>query len=705
MKNGKGTGDRQQNQLGWRSWGIFLVKLFPVFQGGRLAILILVAHLALGVLYSVLVPIWEAHDEWAHYNYIAFVAKEHRLPQPGQQIITKHEPPESFQPPLYYILGALATFWIDTDDGLRPVINPYAFTGTGEGGVNVAVHSEEEEAFPYRGTVLAVHVARLVSVLLSTAAVWATYLTACLIFPNRREIALGAMAFHAFAPEFLFIGSVVSNDIMAITVSSFLLLLTVKVVVKGLRFADLLALVLGLGLGILSKYTALALIPVVGLGVVIALIREAKMKGSLRPLLRWGGAFVLLVAGWWLLVSVPWSKPLVGRYLGPLQGYILGLRRFISNLPQLPWHLLSGGLLYAFYTFWGSFGWGNVGVEAWVYWAFACISAIGFLGFVLFMFRKFPSPLAKLASLVLLIDVLFAIALPAYRELLLERELTKGRYILVAIPAVSLLLVSGFSQWVPRRFSKALIAALSLFLLALALITPFRYILPAYARPPLLSEADVGELQHPLYVNFDDKAELLGYDAGRERVKVGEAIAITLYWRALAEMERNYTVAVKVMGQDNQEYQEYGGLNIYPGRGNFATSLWRAGDIFSETYWVPVSANAPAPSLARIYVALFLDSPELEHLPTFDPQGQPIGWAAIFGRLKLRPREQREYTFATPVRFELDGQVALIGYEIERFPTPGEAPRLKLYWQALKKMDEDYTVFVHLLDGEGRLRT
>jgi hypothetical protein len=42
----------------------------------RLVILILVAHLTLGTLYSVLIPLWEGHDEWAHYRYIQHLVTE-----------------------------------------------------------------------------------------------------------------------------------------------------------------------------------------------------------------------------------------------------------------------------------------------------------------------------------------------------------------------------------------------------------------------------------------------------------------------------------------------------------------------------------------------------------------------------------------------------------------------------------------------------
>jgi hypothetical protein len=54
-----------------------------------------------------------------------------------------------------------------------------------------------------------------------------------------------------------------------------------------------------------------------------------------------------------------------------------------------------------------------------------------------------------------------------------------------------------------------------------------------------------------------------------------------------------------------------------------------------------------------------------------------------------------------PMTAELDGRVRFLGYNLEGDFRPGGALYLTLFWQALADMDEDYTVFTHLIDGEG----
>ena len=59
-----------------------------------------------------------------------------------------------------------------------------------------------------------------------------------------------------------------------------------------------------------------------------------------------------------------------------------------------------------------------------------------------------------------------------------------------------------------------------------------------------------------------------------------------------------------------------------------------------------------------------------------------------------------------PLAFTFGSALRLAGYDVAPAPyRPGQALRLQLYWQALEPLTEDYTVFVHLLNGAGQLVT
>ena len=71
---------------------------------------ILLAFITLSFAYSVANPIHEATDELRHYRFVRTIATTGRLPVQGQELCRS----QSHHPPLFYVLGALATAWIDT---------------------------------------------------------------------------------------------------------------------------------------------------------------------------------------------------------------------------------------------------------------------------------------------------------------------------------------------------------------------------------------------------------------------------------------------------------------------------------------------------------------------------------------------------------------------------------------------------------------
>src|SRR4029453_9740851 len=92
---------------------------------------------------------------------------------------------EGSQPPLYYTIAALVTAPFDSSNW-REIrrLNPHSDMGrpTRDGNANAVLHTVAEE-FPWTRASLAVHVARLGSVLFSTLTVFFAYLVARECFP------------------------------------------------------------------------------------------------------------------------------------------------------------------------------------------------------------------------------------------------------------------------------------------------------------------------------------------------------------------------------------------------------------------------------------------------------------------------------------------------------------------------------------------
>ncbi|MCI0476468.1 MAG: hypothetical protein L0Y55_09495, partial [Anaerolineales bacterium] len=142
--------------------------------------IILALFVALGIVYSTTTPLFEAPDEQWHFAFVQHVGTGRGLPVQSEPL-THLARQEGSQPPLYYLLAAGATFWIDTSDFPGIVWeNPhygYNVPGIVNDNKNLFIHTSLEN-FPYRGAALAIHLARLLSVLLGALAVLFTYLLA-----------------------------------------------------------------------------------------------------------------------------------------------------------------------------------------------------------------------------------------------------------------------------------------------------------------------------------------------------------------------------------------------------------------------------------------------------------------------------------------------------------------------------------------------
>ena len=642
---------------------------------------ILVIFLSLGVAYSIVNPLFEAPDEVWHYLYIKHLADGKGLPvhdliseQPWRQ--------EGSQPPLYYLAAALATAWVDTgdaDDVIR--YNPHAAIGlaTACGNKNVMAHTARE-AFPWRGTVLATHLTRLVSVLMGAGTVLCTYLLALEIFPGRRALAAGAAAINAFNPQFLFISAAINNDVAVTLFSSLALWLLIRALRRTPSPCLLLTLGIVVGLAALSKLSGLVLLPLVAGGLALLAWRRRSLRVFvLGSLIVFGVA--LAVAGWWygrnwLLYRDPLGLPVMFAVMGRRAHPASGLK-------------LVAEFVGVWKSFWAVFGWYNVLAEGWVYAACNGLTLLGIAGLILLVVRRLrTTPAPELALLGLWTAIVLA-SLVGWSQM----RYPQGRLLFPAISAISLLLFVGLAQWVPQQFTGRLASVVGMGLLALALISPFRYIAPAYAPPPLLAPEDASSIPFRLDADFGEQLRLVGYGLDRETVQPGETIYLTLYWQALAPMEVDYSVFVHLVGEEDLIVVQ---RDSYPGRGNRPTSGWSIGPIVEDAYPISIPATALAPRTYRLVVGAY-DYGTMERLPLLDPEGDSLTLCDV----TLLPAEG---ALPNPVHFVFGEGIALIGFDLE--PTavrPGETIHLTLYWETLAPMEEDYTVFTHLLGEKDQL--
>ncbi len=643
------------------------------------------AFLLLGTIYSVVDPVFESSDEFWHYPYVKHIADGKGLPVQGRPTPYAYRQ-EGSQPPLYYALAALTTFWIDTGPPEEVWdLNPHAQIGrpAATDNKNVVIHGPDE-GFPYHGVYLAVHIIRLLGVMMGAGTVALTYALARETVPKNKAIALGAAALVAFNPMFLFISASVNNDTLATLLSTLALLMLVRTLKQEPKAPALMLSGAVLAAGAITKLNTLILYPLT----LVALAFLACRRRSFAFLLRSGLWIVvpaIVLAGWWYARN--WL--LYGEPTGLSSMLDIVEARnhsFFRLLPELQGIVLS---------YWGVFGGFNVLLNDPIYNILNSLAALACLGLLLLVlpWRRqhlhTPSLAALLGCLLLNLMGLFLWTRTTMGS--------QGRLLFPSISAISTLLFLGLSQWFPERIAKGLAGVVATAGFALAVSVPFAFIAPAYPGPHSISATELAEVSNSTCVDFDGKIELLGYDIAPKEIVPGHEATVTLYWRSLTAMDEDYSIFIHLFQLDEKKI---GQVDSYPAGGALPTSRWPKGAILKDRYEIAIRPDAEAPSAAYPLVGFYLLDSQ-DKLLAYDAQGRAIDpW---LGSFKLRPDQYPRYEIPTRVDVRLGDDITLVGYGLERRSfTPGEPLPLTLYWRCDAKLAADYTIFVHIIAARGQ---
>ncbi|MFN2285030.1 MAG: glycosyltransferase family 39 protein [Anaerolineae bacterium] len=705
---------------------------------------ILIAFTVLGLLYSAFVPIFEASDEVWHYPMVEHLARTWTLPvqplEPGASSGPWRQ--EASQPPLYYALAATLTAWIDTSPTASPYdldtvrhLNPHVAAGEvmpDGSNPNLVVHNPALERFPWHGAVLAIHIARIFSVLLGT---WAVYLTWALVrelFPERPRLALVTAAIHAYTPMYLFVSASVNNDNLVVPLCSLALLMMVKLVKSPKpNVQNHLALGVVIGLGLLTKASAIALLPFAIATIAWEAWQDLKWRIAnyesrithhvLRITLYalFNLALVLLpalaISGWWFVRNVR----LYSDWLGLNAFYaVLGTRDVAADLAQLWVERFAFAAGY-----WGNFGGLNVPMPTWIYTVlnlFAILAGINavvrFGVWVVGSKSKIENPKSKIPNVwpftwdTLTAARALAWAWPAAVFVSWIRWATitwssQGRLIFSALPMWSLALALPISFKFQVESSKLHIThhasriskiinlkskILAAFLFVLCLIALPIWIVPAYT-PPRATRATL--TTPPWRADFGDVLRLTGFMIDERSATPGDTVGLTLQWTALAPTATDHSLFIHILGEGERIIAQH---DTFPGRGLLSTTWLEPGYTWIEHYEIAISPLAYAPDSLTFAVGMY-ETATGTRLPVQADAPftiLPAGDMVTFGDVWLS-----EATESTEVYFGKG--IVLTGYDLsDVIVTRGEALQTTLHWRCAKPIDGDYTISVQLIDAQ-----
>lgn len=539
--------------------------------------MLLATRLALGVAYSVIVPMWEGYDEDSHFAFARYVAARGVLPQPGDP--QAEQIWEKFQPPLYYLLIAIAIAPFESGE-IQPAYKRNPYVAFGDAGVNYAIHPEHLTGSA-QTTAWAALAARLVGVLISTASVLPVYWAARRLWPSEPGAAWTAASLYAFWPQSMYVGSVITNDVLVVALSAWLFWIVAWLAHTGPRPALLAGTGAFLGGALLAKLNALGLIPMAAAGLLIAL---RPLSRSRRP---WAALTFLAMGGIALLAWLGSQEFIVAHLAQPqtLVDFWHSVNPGGAGLAR-PEFLLPA-LRHGFRSMVAAFGRGNLEAPELVYGLWSLGIGLAAAGLALNSRQgRRPHVILSLAGWQVggLAALYFGLALSQQNALL------PGRYLMPALPGIVVLMTAGWRGLVPGRWGQGLQKATAVGSVLASWALLFLVIAPAYAKPlPLAAGIAIDQ---PLGVVFGGQVELLGH----QRLKPlapGRPYTATLCWQATGVERRDYSVLLEIQGPAGETY---GRLETYPGHGNFPTSLWPALKPFCDEYLIRINdyANSPA---------------------------------------------------------------------------------------------------------------
>ena len=187
----------------------------------------------------------------------------------------------------------------------------------------------------------------------------------------------------------------------------------------------------------MAKFNLAFALPLVELALIIAVWPARNWRGFIKANL-FIVLFVALIAGWWFVRNTQlYGEPTGVQRMNELWG---------GRNPSESLGLAISEIPYAWSSFWGRFGYGQIPLPDAIYTGALIVSLIGLVGLIVAFVRKqFDRVQIRQLILVIFSALLFAAALFGY--MLSSTAGPMGRFYFPGLSAFGLLLAMGLMQW------------------------------------------------------------------------------------------------------------------------------------------------------------------------------------------------------------------------------------------------------------------
>jgi len=423
----------------------------------RWLVLIFVLYFLLAIGYSLLMPLWEAPDEGAHYHLAWYLHYKNIYATPEKNY-------EVGQPRLFYYLGS----WVlRAVDKINPELTTYYFPKEYKYNIRVPERRFDWTDKNYR-FLLGVYVLRWLNILFGGLALWLNWKTFKLIAPEKTTLCLAALALAALTPQYLHIMSSVNNDTLGTLAGALLFYLIIRFLKEPSNLLGLLLVVLAILLPLSTKLTVLP----ISAALLLVLVWKWFLGFPQKRWLFYSGVLVLLCAG-----IVYFLFPEIIQFaVSEVKWRLFSLRKNALTIKYIK--DISSQIIW---TFWGRVGWLAVGLP---FRLVELLTMLGLTGMALQAIRLIKSKSGQPQNSFWLATWLIAIftILAVFRNGLTTYA-TQGRFLFPAMGALSILMVAGWHDVLPGRVQRYLPSLIILFFFSCNMILWLTGVIPVYYQP------------------------------------------------------------------------------------------------------------------------------------------------------------------------------------------------------------------------------
>ncbi|MFC1849932.1 hypothetical protein ACFL27_06955 [candidate division CSSED10-310 bacterium] len=438
------------------------------------------------MLFSILLPPWQGHDEPMHLEYIELIRQGY---VPSSTMFRteqwwKHIPENVIQSIEERIVGSmkLFRFWTINEIPVSPEANDFSAIYRGATALRQAplyymLNALLLSLFNIQSLLVSLYVVRFVSIMFWLGTIYMIYQMSRAYFGEDNPLVYGAPFAVMILPMPALMAGVANNDALAVFISSAALAFMATALRRGPRKIDVLLLFACTFFALLSKRTTITLLALIPIFCVLSYLSEKGILIFIRSFMISGVVILLLIL---IILSPLWQLLGISHWADQPERSLF-VKSFFS------WQHQDTFFHYFYTSFWGCFVWGHHFLPDYIYSTFLIINSMLVMS-LLWSGVRISSPLReenliKCRQLILFVCAIMTQFLLIYIRFFAQVplwNLAQGRFILGVIGPIMILFTVGLEQLVPPPFRRSVLILCGVSLLLFDLYVQLCHIWPHY---------------------------------------------------------------------------------------------------------------------------------------------------------------------------------------------------------------------------------